>query len=357
MMQIIFVHPLNNYSGSPKMLSIIAREFTTRGYPVSIITSNGPGFLSDIPNIKFISNHYKWHTSKWKTLIRLGYHQIWLFFKILSFPRKNTVFYINTVTPIGAAWACKLSSKKMIYHIHEDMCQHRFLFGLYRFTYKYCNTHSLFVSQYLQNRTPGCKSYRTIYNALDVDFIQIAKQNRGNVHTRKSDILMIASLRRYKGVYEFVELSKLLPQYHFTLVLSTTLSEVRRFEEEIQSPSNLTIYSMQTNLHPFYQRARLVLQLSHPDKWIETFGLTILEAMTYGIPVIGPNVGGPVELIDNGVNGYTIEPQNKIIIKQKIEKLMTDHTLYQQFAQAAQDKASLFDPNIMCSQIEQYINE
>lgn len=39
----------------------------------------------------------------------------------------------------------------------------------------------------------------------------------------------------------------------------------------------------------------------------ETFGLGTLEAMASGIPVLGWNVGGNVELVEHGINGYLAE--------------------------------------------------
>ena len=46
--------------------------------------------------------------------------------------------------------------------------------------------------------------------------------------------------------------------------------------------------------------------------------MTILEAMAYGIPAIVPNVGGPLELIENGYNGYCIDVTKIDAIKQAI---------------------------------------
>ena len=50
--------------------------------------------------------------------------------------------------------------------------------------------------------------------------------------------------------------------------------------------------------------------------------------MTYGVPVIGPNAGGPLELIDEGVNGYAVDPLNLEDVAYKIESLMTDDKRY-----------------------------
>ncbi len=40
----------------------------------------------------------------------------------------------------------------------------------------------------------------------------------------------------------------------------------------------------------------------------EAFGLTILEAMISGLPTFGTQFGGPLEIIEDGVNGFYINP-------------------------------------------------
>ena len=39
----------------------------------------------------------------------------------------------------------------------------------------------------------------------------------------------------------------------------------------------------------------------------EAFGLTVIEAMTCGLPCFATNKGGPAEIIKNGISGYHIE--------------------------------------------------
>lgn len=47
-----------------------------------------------------------------------------------------------------------------------------------------------------------------------------------------------------------------------------------------------------------------------PMKWEEAFGLTIIEAMSCGTPVIAYNRGAVSEIIEDGVTGYVVEKDN-----------------------------------------------
>ena len=45
-----------------------------------------------------------------------------------------------------------------------------------------------------------------------------------------------------------------------------------------------------------------------PSLWAEPFGLSAIEAMAAGIPVISSNLGGPAETIADGIDGYLLPP-------------------------------------------------
>lgn len=352
---VIFIHSLNNYTGSPNALSVLIKNFAHKGYQMEVITSRGAGFLSDIPKVRYRYTCYQWSDNKLHTFFLLFFSQLQLFGMILFAPQSNRIYYINTIVPFGAALACWLTRKSYIYHVHENMQQRKFIYHIFRAAYRICNRKSIFVSNYLKGTALNCKEGIVVYNGLNRNFEQTAKEYISQGKSLKISILMVASLRRFKGVYEFTELAKRMPQYPFVLVVSATKEEVICFNQEVGNLTNLTVYSSQTNLHPFYQRAKLSLQLSHPEACVETFGLTILEAMVYGIPSIVPNVGGPTELIENGVNGFTINPHDLDSISSKITQLMEDEELYQQFSEAALQKSTLFSEKLMTQSIEDYI--
>lgn len=354
--KIVFVHSLNGYTGSPKVLSLVIKGFAQKGYDLELITSRGNGFLAGINGVIYKYTSYKWTNYRGLTFLYLLLSQIHVFFIILFRRRQNTIFYINTITPIGAVWACKLSRKKMIYHVHEVMTLKKILYPIYKYTYKFCNSKSIFVSNYLKKSAVGVKNGIVVYNSLEKEFFsQKLFEGEKTSNLQKSNVVMVASLRKFKGIYEFVELSKKMPQYSFELVLSASESEVNDFKEKVQPNENLSLYPMQTNLHPFYNKAKLLLQLSHTNECTETFGLTILEGLAYGLPAIVPNIGGPTELITDGVNGFQVDTRNVEEIKEKIILLMEREELYVEFSNNALGKSKEFSEEKMITEIEKYI--
>lgn len=78
-----------------------------------------------------------------------------------------------------------------------------------------------------------------------------------------------------------------------------------------------------------------MVSLTNPKLVVETFGLTPLEAMSAGLPVIVPNVGGIAEMVENGVNGYKTDVQDLKQIQMQIGCMLTDKALYTTLSKAA----------------------
>ncbi len=56
-------------------------------------------------------------------------------------------------------------------------------------------------------------------------------------------------------------------------------------------------------------------------KWIEAFGNVAIEAMACGVPVIAYRRGGPAEIVDDGVTGFLVEPDDIDGLVHAVERL------------------------------------
>lgn len=337
--KIIFIHLLNDFSGSPKVLSQVIQALQEKEIALELYTGKSEsGFLSGLTQ-----NHnqyfYKRSENKWITLIAFISSQIILFFKLLKYINKDVVFYVNTMLPFGAALAGFVMCKPVIYHVHEisltPLALKQFLRAVIRLTAKKI----IFVSNVLRSSEQFFeKKEYVVYNALPDTFVN----NMLNQNNRKAkdcfNVLMLASLKAYKGMQEFVEIAKLLEtnkNISFTLIINAINKDVNEYFKNKCLTGNIEIFSSQRDVVSFYNKASLVLNLSHVDVCVETFGLTILEAMAFGIPVIVPPVGGPAEIVTNGIEGYLMDSKDTNSIAKKIQVLSKDKATWTELSKNA----------------------
>lgn len=71
----------------------------------------------------------------------------------------------------------------------------------------------------------------------------------------------------------------------------------------------------------------------------ETFGLVLIEAMMCGVCVVASSSGGPLEIIDDGVNGLLFKTFDSGDLAEKLTMLYRDGVFRQAFAEAGRVKA------------------
>lgn len=320
----LFVHPKNDYTGSTRVLSnIIASDYNNDD--VYVITQKGNGFLSNLHNVKLI-NYSEFHIlSRPIPIITDFITRLKVFVLVLFYGRRFETVYINTIVPYSAALAARVIRKKVIYHIHEKFVGRSISFRIIEWVFNNTAAHRIYVSQYTKSKyTSNSKcTDEVLYNKLSNAYLKKVRF-RPFSERKKMNILMISSLSLAKGVDVFVDLAKYLPQYNFTLILSAPQSKINNFFKDFNVPSNCEILPSQNDIHSFLYDADLMLNLSNPFFWVETFGMTILEAMPYGIPSIVPNVGGPLELVTDDYNGYCVDVTDIRQISNAIVKSLDD---------------------------------
>lgn len=359
MLKLVCFHLYNDYSGSPKVLKMILQALLSKGYKVDLITSRG-GTLDDLSaytNLKSSAYTYKFSSNSLITMMRFFVIQLYTF--ILSFRyifQKDAVFYINTLLPVGPALAGRIMRKRVIYHYHENaFAKGAFYMTLCR-CMEYLASDIICVSAHQHSFLSRKEKVCIIPNAVPKAFVERLNPNIDAAFNRKK-VLMLGSLKLYKGTLEFIQLAERLPKYVLELVVNDTQDNIDRFlvEHQIEVLPNLKIYPRQNDVVPFYNNASIVLNMSHPQLFIETFGLTALEAMSAGLPIIVPTVGGIAEMVDDGVNGYKIDVQNIDIIVERIQQILSDKTLYSKLANNALAHSQKYNVDTMVNAIVSHL--
>ena len=339
MKRIVCFHLLNDYSGSPIVLRMTLRGLLERGYRVDLVTTKG-GVLDELLEKDKLTMHtYRYHFSpnKVKTMARYLWVQLRTFvmaFKWLM--AKDTMFYINTLLPVGPALAGRLMGKRVVYHYHENAKAKGAFYRTLAWLMQRLAHRIICVSAYQASMLQATGKITIVPNALPREFVEKTRPDCERAFSQQS-ILMLSSLKSYKGTYEFIQLANVLPEYRFILVINDEQSLIDQYieQKELTIPDNLSVYPRQKEVVEFYGRASLVLNLTNKDLAVETFGLTALEAMTAGLPVIGPTVGGIAEIVKDGVNGYQIDSHDTSRLAKHIKEILSNKKHYMQLAEGA----------------------
>jgi glycosyltransferase involved in cell wall biosynthesis len=67
----------------------------------------------------------------------------------------------------------------------------------------------------------------------------------------------------------------------------------------------------------------------------EPFGLVLLEAMAFGVPVVATRVGGIPEIIRSGVDGLLVEPNSPSQLAETLRRVLRDPSLSQKLVREA----------------------
>jgi len=89
-----------------------------------------------------------------------------------------------------------------------------------------------------------------------------------------------------------------------------------------------------------------------PYLWPEAFGLSILEALVAGLPVIGSNSGGITELLDNGKRGLLFEEGNVSELADCLLRYSKDPDLRARMGDAGRIAAADYSSKKMCGQTQ-----
>ena len=171
---------------------------------------------------------------------------------------------------------------------------------------------SRFISTKLNTNRNLAKNYKILHNFVT--------DNPKKEYKKDDYVLYFGRFSKEKGVETLIQACKELPWIPFKFAGT---GELETLFKGIPNIENMGFQSGEA-LAEMIGRARFTIM---PSEGYENCPFSILESLYYGTPVIGADIGGIPELIDQGRTGLLFESGNKEDLKEKIAAMWTDKAL------------------------------
>lgn len=183
------------------------------------------------------------------------------------------------------------------------------------------------------------KEIDCVYNFIDEKVYQrsVSSDLRKEYGIRPEEkvIIHVSNFRSVKRVPDVVKtfsrVHKEVPSKLLLVGDGPELTVACRLTRELGLEGDVLFLGKQDNIAELFSISDLKLLLSEK----ESFGLVLLEAMACGVPVIGTNIGGIPEVVENGKIGYTCEVGDLDEITSKALEILKNDQLHAKMSQNA----------------------
>jgi len=310
--------PPAKYGGTERIISALTEELVKRGHEVTLFASGDSKTKAKLVSIyprclreSEVENIYG--TNIWSLLnVGLAYQESKSFDIIHDHNSQNN--------PVSLPLA-NLSETPVVMTLHGpldgDYGFNRNGEG-YEFFEMYNRPHLVTISKQQKNVAPHLNFAGTVYHGLPMRHYPFSNEHDGY-------LLFVGRVHLYNGVEEkgllnAIKVAKMLdlPMYIAAKVDKSSPEDVFYFKQVIQPLLSDKIQFLgevdETMRNELMSRAMCVL---HPANFAEPFGLTIIESMACGAPVIGFKRGSVPEIISEGVSGFIAEHIEEMAAKVK----------------------------------------
>ncbi len=223
------------------------------------------------------------------------------------------------------------------------------------------------VSQFLKDKTMSTykieKDIEVIPNFIDIDKYKRNPEEktgcfRKNFADPKEKVLIhVSNFRPVKRVPDVIKIFSLvrekIPSRLILVGDGPERSECERLCRELGIMEHVKFMGKQDSLPEILSIADLFLMPSQQ----ESFGLSALEAMSCGVPVISSSVGGLPELNLHGETGYIAEFGDVERMAKYAVELFSEEKKYKLFQKNARERAEFFNEDKIIGYYEEFYDK
>jgi glycosyltransferase involved in cell wall biosynthesis len=364
-MKLLFVDPADIIGGAELFTVDLVRNLNKKKFDVHLLTGENEKYRNKFPKASIT-----FHTQKLPRLKPISPITLAKFFNTKRKLKKRIkeispdIIITNSVrSHIVLSPLTKKLNIPLVWIIHDDTFPAWLLKRLIHIPGKVF-TCSKYMKDWIVNNTrPEWESKtEVLYNGIDLKKVKQSKNNSTQKH-----VGLVGRLVPWKGQEFFLRVAKEILEkrndVHFSIIgkthqTSESQKHLKKLEKLIgkwKLQKNIEIKTNVKELVPEMQKLDLLV---HASLAPEPFGRVIIEAMSLHIPIIASNLGGPKEIIDDGVDGFLVDPKDTQLLAKRIEQILDDEKLKKLFAENAYAKIEeIFNLELVVQKFERIISK
>lgn len=378
---ILYYEPSSGFGGSSRCLRDWLQKLDRESFnPVVAVLDDGPVIKEIQESGDFVISLLRKKKSgliffpdlvlgKWNFLLYLFKRVLPVSIKLARIIRKYDIDIIHINTPIKTGLegvvAARLTKIPSISHLHE--------------TRKWSRVEKLFsqwIDQFICLTDDGRELYRKyvpdsklvrIYNGIEAEKIHFTTtkgnfRKEFNIDENEKIVGLVGRIAVGKGHDIFLRAAREVlsqnPETKFLIVGDTLTEEEKKYKKLLTSLiAELGVYNKvvftgwRDDVLSVIANMDVLVQAS--TTFPEGFGLTCIEGMAIGVPLVVTNIPGPSELVIDGKTGIVVEPGNPVQMADAILSVLENENLAESFICAGRERvATYFDLAIIVKEIE-----
>jgi len=290
---------------------------------------------------------------------------------LVHFTDARESFFCNTkVARIGNINDTYSADIQPISYYYRNYSDWPTRWGYYQFVHLFERIHlakldaiisnSIYTTQTIQkfySNTLG--KLHTVYKSVNpAQFEPVLQMRQSRTDFNNPSILMVGTNLQRKGIRTLIraapQIRQSIPDVVFKIAGGDpVVPRLKRFcvQQGVADFFSFLGHQTRDQLYRLYAECDVLV---HPAL-TEALGVVLLEAMASGLPVIGTNVGGIPEIIEDGLNGLLIPPSNSSALAEAVVHLVQSRKLQERFSLSGLETVKKFNvSNMMKDTYEVY---
>lgn len=351
------IHNISCQGGTERVGLIIANELCQKGYGVFIMSYDAkqpPSFYCD-PRIKvasMLSNILERRTRKWR------WYAIWKYHRFLLEHNIDVIIDIDTQHANWSIPAARGTKAKVIGWDH------------FNYTYSTCGNFRQNAIRLIEQEAAGLV---LLTQADKITYLAKTRMSADFIHQIYNPITFDEKEWIYHESKKVVSIGRIDPQKGFDLLLkSWTLVEQRnndwtleivcgfgdptilRHEASLLGLKRVKCSPPTSNIRQKYLNAGIYALSSR----FEGFPMVLLESCAMSLPMVSYDCEtGPAEIVEDGVNGFLVSPENYEQFAEKLIEMMKNEEMRLSMSKAAFETSKKYKLNNIIQQWVDLLNQ